>query len=122
MMGRIGTWGLVLVATLFATGCDADGSAAQGFREVADADAVACDPALAEDVDDAVAATPEAEWVEGSEAGQVLYEGSCLSCDVLKAYLIQLAADIARAELEGRDASALRRRYDALFIVYRRHC
>ena len=102
--------------------CDPAAGEEHGFREVADADAVGCEPALADDVEAAVAETAEADWVEGGEASALLWDGACIDCAVLKAYLIALAADIARAELEGRDASALQKRYDALFVVYRRHC
>ena len=121
-MGRLGVGGLVFGIAWSGLACDPATSDGHDFREVADADAVACEPALAQDVEAAVAQTAEADWVEGGEAGPLLYDAACIDCAVLKAYLIQLAADIAKAELEGRDASALQQRYDALFIVYRRHC
>jgi hypothetical protein len=43
-------------------------------------------------------------------------------CVKLKEYLVDLAARIAAEELEGRPVEDLQPQYDALFVVYRRHC
>lgn len=109
-MGRLGATvrGCVGAAVLLLGGCDGENDGT-GFREAEDA-AVA-DECLSEVLEDAV-----------DERSAANIDAGCIDCETLRKYLNALAAKISDESLAGRDTKALQAEYDALWVVYRRHC